>query len=183
MKKKYADHSKVKDILEKEYKKIDLKDDEYFAAASLTDIKKVEKQWRIPRKNGERDTILDIGYKWLTLYPKDEKFVIIAMYNPKLELVEFYFDIAKKIKYKAKIPSYEDLYLDITMTANNEVEFVDEDELEEAYKLADVKQKDYEIAKKAADKIVSKFHRTEEFEKLKEISEKYLEKLINLRVE
>lgn len=181
MKKKYADHSKVKDILEKEYKKIDLKNDEYFAAVSLVDIKKVEKQWRIPRKNGDIDTILDVGYKWITLYPKDENFVIIAMYNAKLELIEFYFDIARKIKYKAKIPCYEDLYLDITMTANNEVEFVDEDELEEAYKLADVKQKDYENAKKAADRIVSKFHRTEEFEKLKEISTKYLETLINLQ--
>lgn len=178
MKKKYADHSKVKDILEKDYKKIDLKDDEYFAAVSLTDIKKVEKQWRIPRKNGERDTILDIGYKWLTLYPKDENFVIIAMYSTKLEFIEFYFDIAKKIRYKAKIPYYEDLYLDIVITKNNEIEFLDEDELEEAYKLADVKQKDYENAKKAADKIISKFHRPEEFEKLKEISLRYLEKLM-----
>ena len=67
---------------------------------------------------------------------KDENFVIIAIYDIKSNLVEFYFDISKDIKYKPKVPVIKDLYLDVVITKNNYVEFIDEPELEEAYKMA-----------------------------------------------
>lgn len=178
MKKKHADYSKIKDILEKDFKKLDTKTDPEFGAVCLLNVKKVEKMWRVPRENGEDEVILDMGYRWLTLYPREGNFAIIAVFNAKSELVEFYFDIAKKVKYKTRIPYIIDLYLDIVLTKKNEVIFLDEDELEEAFKLLDIKQKDYELAKKTADKIVNKYHQPEEFEKLKEIASNYLDKLM-----
>ena len=64
------------------------------------------------------------------------------------------------------------------LTKENDVIFLDEDELEEAFKLLDIKQKDYELAKKTADKIVNRYHNQEEFDKLKEIASNYLDKLM-----
>ncbi len=177
MKKKHADYSKIKDILEKEFKKLDTKNDPEFGTVCLLNAKKVEKKWRVPRENGE-EVILDMGYRWLTLYPRDENYAIIAVFNSKSELVEFYFDIAKKVKYKARVPYIIDLYLDVVFTKENDVIFLDEDELEEAFKLLDIKQKDYELAKKTADKIVNRYHNQEEFDKLKEIASNYLDKLM-----
>lgn len=182
MKKKYGDYSKTKDILEKEYSKIDTKGDSYFGAVCMIEIKKVAQSWKVPRKDSAEVTILDEGYKWMTLYPKEEKFSIIAIFDLKLELVEFYFDIGKNVKYKPKVPYLEDLYLDVVITKENDVIFIDENELENAYKLADIKQKDYELAKKTADKIVNKFHSQAEFENLKQTSYMYLEKFMGMKL-
>lgn len=181
MKKKHADYSKIKNILDKEFKKLDTKTDPEFGAVCLLNVKKVEKMWRVPRENEEDEVIMDMGYRWLTLYPREGNFAIIAVFNAKSELVEFYFDIAKKVKYKTRIPYIIDLYLDVVLTKKNDVIFLDEDELEEAFKLLDIKQKDYELAKKTADKIVNKYHQPEEFERLKEISSNYLDKLMNMQ--
>ena len=156
MKKKYGDLSKVKDIIDSDFVKLETPNDSFFGAVCMSYIKKVLNKWRVPRDNGKEEVILDMGYRWITLYPRNENYAIIAMYNIKGELIEFYFDIAKKINFKARIPYTEDWYLDIVLTKKNDVIFLDEDELEEALKLADISQKDYETVRKTADKI-SKF--------------------------
>ena len=175
MKKKYGDLSKIKDIIDSDFVKLETPNDQFFGAVCMSYIKKVLNKWRVPRDNGNDEVILDIGYRWVTLYPRNENYSIIAMYNIKGELIEFYFDIAKKINFKARIPYTEDWYLDIVLTKKNDVIFLDEDELEEALKLADISQKDYETVRKTADKI-------EEFEKLKKIADGYLDKLINMPI-
>lgn len=177
MKKKYADCSKIDAIEEKEFKKVVLKNDPYFATACCTTILKVKEKWEVSRENKENETILDIGYKWVNLYPKDENFVITAIFNAKLELVEFYFDIAKKVKYKSRIPYILDLYLDIVITKDNQVIFLDEEELKKALDELVINPKDYELAKKTADKIINTFHNQERFEKLKETAINYLNSL------
>ena len=183
MKKKYADYSKDNNILEKEYKKLDTPNDPYFGAITLVNITKVKEKTIVTRDNGEEYIILDDGYKRLNMYPKEENFVIIAIYDIKSNLVEFYFDISKDIKYKPKVPVIKDLYLDVVITKNNYVEFIDEPELEEAYKMADIKQEDYELARKTADKIVNKFHNPKEFEKLKQTASDYLDKLMRMEAD
>ena len=182
MKKKYGDLSKVKDIIDSDFVKLETPNDQFFGAVCMSYIKKVLNKWRVPRDNGNDEVILDMGYRWVTLYPRNENYSIIAMYNIKGELIEFYFDIAKKMNFKARIPYTEDWYLDIVLTKENDVIFLDEDELEEALKLADISQKDYETVRKTADKIVNKYHNPEEFEKLKKIADGYLDKLINMPI-
>ena len=163
MKKKYGDLSKIKDIIDSDFVKLETPNDQFFGAVCMSYIKKVLNKWRVPRDNGNDEVILDIGYRWETLYPRNENYSIIAMYNIKGELIEFYFDIAKKINFKARIPYTEDWYLDIVLTKKNDVIFLDEDELEEALKLADISQKDYETVRKTTYKIDNKNHKPEEF--------------------
>ncbi|MGN1330053.1 MAG: DUF402 domain-containing protein [Clostridia bacterium] len=177
MKKKFADCSKINDIQEKEFKKIAIKNDPYWATVCCTTILKVTNKWDVPRENGNDVTILDVGYKWITLYPKAENFAITAIYNAKSELVEFYFDIAKKVKYKSRIPYILDLYLDIVMTKDNQVIFLDEEELKNALNTLAISQKDYDLAKRTADKIVNKFHNQQNFEELKETAGRFLNDL------
>ena len=97
MKKKYGDLSKVKDIIDSDFVKLETPNDQFFGAVCMSYIKKVLNKWRVPRDNGKEEVILDMGYRWITLYPRNENYAIIAMFNVKSELIEFYFDIAKKI--------------------------------------------------------------------------------------
>ena len=175
LKRKYADYPDKKDILEKELKRADMSKDSYFNTICLLEINKVEKQWKVPRENREDEIILDNGYKWLTMYPKNENFTIIAIFNLKHEFVEFYFDIAKKINLKSKVPYTEDLYLDVVLTNKNEVIFLDEDELNDALNAGNISKSEYELAKKTADKIVNKFHLQKDFQELKEKASAYLD--------
>lgn len=50
MKKKHADYSKIKDILEKEFKKLDTKNDPEFGTVCLLNAKKVEKSGEFQEK-------------------------------------------------------------------------------------------------------------------------------------
>lgn len=176
-KRQFADHSNNKEIYSSEYRKMDLKDDPYFGAACLINITKAgEKRW-IERKNGEKQVILDANYKWLLLYPKKGDFSVMAIFNTDSQFVQFTFDIGKNVNYKTKIPYLDDLYLDIVMSENNEIQFIGEEELETAYKSSAIKQKDYEIAKKAADRIVNTFYKPQEYEKLKNTAIRCLEEL------
>lgn len=179
LKREYADYANNKEIYESEYKKIDLKEDPYFGAACLMEVKRAEKKRWITRKGGEEVIIQDVGYKWLTLFPKEDNFAVIAIYNVKSEFIQFTFNIGKNVQYKGKIPFLDDLYLDIVLTSENEVEFNGEEELENTYKSGNLKQKDYEIARKAADKVLHKFHKREGFEELRKTAEKYLDILKN----
>lgn len=179
LKREYANNSNNKEIYDSQYKKLDVKDDLYIGAACLLEIRKVEKKRWAPRKDGEEVIIQDNEYQWLTLFPKEENFSILAIYNVKSELVQFTFNIGKNIQYKGKNPYLDDLYLDIALTSENEVIFIGEDELENVYKSGNLKHQDYEIARKAADKILHKFHKQSGFDELKKTADKYLDILKN----
>ncbi len=178
MKKKFADFSEEKNIIVKNYQRIDI-NDKCCAVACLEDIENIKDKVSV-NINGEARTIIDIGYRIITLYPQDENFVIQAIYNNKLEFVGFYFDIACKTKYTAKVPFIEDLYLDIFISDKDEIVFIDEDVLDNAFKSKKLKQNDYDLAKRTADKIVHKFHSEEQIKKLEETCKMYMEKVLNI---
>lgn len=181
MNKKYANFSKYKDVDEKKFKKMKIKGDPEYVTACLTSIIKVNKEWIVPRENNRTEKIMADGYQWLTLFPKGEKFTIIAVFNEKSEFLEFYFDIAKKTKPKAIIPYIYDLYLDIVITKENEVIFLDEEELKKALETNEIKKKDYDQAKRTADKIVNRYHNPERFENLKKVATQYLRQIVSMK--
>ena len=89
MKRKFADKREIPNILTATYKKIAITDDPVIVAASLVDVYEVTDKLKIGRKDGREDTIIDIAYKWITLFLKDEKYVIESAINAKSEIVQF----------------------------------------------------------------------------------------------
>ena len=80
--------------------------------------------------NGEENIcIRDNGYEWLEVYPSDGKYAITIMYDDKGNLIEWYFDISKKVGVENGIPFEDDLYLDMIITPNGKNIIIDEDEL------------------------------------------------------
>ena len=93
---------------------------------ALIEIKEVNEEWYVPRRSGRKDCILSKNYKWLEIYPDNEKYAITAMYNEKEELVEFYIDIIKESGIENGEPYIIDMYLDLIITYENEKYILDD---------------------------------------------------------
>ena len=95
-------------------------------------------------------------YKWLEFYDYNEKYKLTAMYDEKNEIVEWYFDVARKIGKENGLPYEDDLYLDVVVTKEGKILLLDEDELKEAYNRLEVSKKDYDMAYKKANDLIDK---------------------------
>ena len=100
--------------------------------------------------------VLDDGYKWLELYPEDNKNIAVSVcLSDKDEILEWYFDIAKDTKLTEKgIPYIDDLYLDVIMSKDGKIKMVDEDELQEALDTNDITKEDYNLAYTVANSLI-----------------------------
>lgn len=113
--------------------------------------------------NGKENIcIKDNDYKWIEVYPTNENYAITIMYDNKGNLIEWYFDISKKIGIENGIPYEDDLYLDLVIMPNGERIVIDEDELLNAKENGDITQEDvklaYEVLKKLDNKYVNNFN-------------------------
>jgi predicted RNA-binding protein associated with RNAse of E/G family len=116
------------------------------------------------------------NYKWLEFYDYSKKYRLTAMYNDKNEIVEWYFDIARKIGKENGMPYEDDLYLDIVVTPSGEIILLDEDELKEALKRMEITNLEYENAYKESEQLMTKLKNNRD--KLKEYTDKYLEQML-----
>lgn len=119
--------------------------------------------------------IANDGYKWLEFYNYDKKIRLTAMYNENNEIIEWYFDIAKKIGKENGIPYEEDLYLDVVVTPNGDIKLLDEDELNDAYNRLEVNKETYDMAYNETNKLMKKLENNKN--KLKEFTDKYLKQM------
>lgn len=100
-------------------------------------------------------TAMDDGYFILEIIPKKGHQALRLFLNDKKEVVEYYFDIIKESGLtEDKIPYYLDLYLDVTIQRNGEVNILDEEELEKAYQENEISEEDYHLAKKEKEKLL-----------------------------
>lgn len=99
--------------------------------------------------------VIDNGYYIVEVIPKNENYAMRVYLNEQKKRLEYYFDISLEngIDEESKIPYYDDLYIDITIT-NGEIEVLDEDELEEAYKNKKITKTDYELANKTKEELL-----------------------------
>ena len=116
--------------------------------------------------------VLDNNYKYIEFYDYNSKVKLTAMYNEKSEIIEWYFDIARKIGKENGIPYEDDLYLDVLLRPDGEVILLDEDDLMEAYNRKEISQEDYEEAYKIANELIKKIKGKKE--KVKKFTDKYL---------
>lgn len=103
--------------------------------------------------------IKDNNYEWIELYPIDGKYAITIMYDDKGNLIEWYFDISKKIGLENGIPYEDDLYLDLIITSDGKEIIIDEDELLKALEEGYITKEDvigaYDTLKELENKYVS----------------------------
>ena len=108
--------------------------------------------------NGEENIcIRDNGYEWLEVYPSDGKYAITIMYDDKGNLIEWYFDISKKVGVENGIPFEDDLYLDMIITPNGKKIIIDEDELLGARDDGIITQEDVDSAYKTLKELEDKY--------------------------
>lgn len=112
------------------------------------------------------------NYKWLEFYDYSKKYRLTAMYNDKNEIVEWYFDIARKIGKENGLPYEDDLYLDVVVTSTGEIILLDEDELKDAYNRLEVTKKDYDMAYNEANQLMEKVKSNKD--KLEQFTNNYL---------
>lgn len=103
--------------------------------------------------------IIDNGYYILELLPKNENYSMRVFFNEKKEILEYYFDISlvNGLDSETKVPYYDDLYTDITIT-NGIIEVIDEDELLEAFNQNKISKADFELANITRDKLLKEIN-------------------------
>lgn len=124
-------------------------DDYYISVKKIIEIKEP-----FILKNGL--CIIDNGYYIVEVIPKNENYIMRVFFNDKKERVEYYFDISLKngVDSETKIPYYDDLFTDITVTDGN-IEVLDEDELKDALERQEITKGDYDLANKTRDWLLS----------------------------
>lgn len=99
--------------------------------------------------------VVDNGYYILEILPKNENYAIRVYFDNNKNIIEYYIDITNGcgVDDESKVPYYDDLYLDITIT-NGYIEVLDQDELENAFsnKLIDINT--YNKAIRAKDNLL-----------------------------
>lgn len=105
---------------------------------------------------GQSLCILDNRYIWLQHLPNNENYSLTTMYDSSGNVVQWYFDITRQNSVdKNGMPFFDDLYLDVVVLPTSEIILLDELELEEALKVKDITQSEYDLAYKMANDIIN----------------------------
>lgn len=92
----------------------------------------------------------------LNFYDYNSKIKLTAIYDENSQIVEWYFDIARKIGKENDVPYEDDLYLDVVVTPTGEIILLDEDELQGAYNRLEVNKEEYDMAYNEANQLMKK---------------------------
>lgn len=172
LKKRYADRYMNKRVKKVKQKIVPIKEEHFIGDIYFYDFIEVENKLVI--SNGK--CIMDNNYKWLEFYDYNSKVKLTAIYNENNEIIEWYFDIARKIGKENGVPFEDDLYLDVVVTSNGDISLLDEDELKEAFDRFEVNKEDYDMAYNEAEQLMNILKDNKE--KLKDFTEKYLKEML-----
>ena len=173
LKKKFADQVKeYPNILDIEQKLKTINNNDFSGDIYLNHYKKVKEPFIL--ENGL--CICDDEYKWLEFYDYNSKVRLTAIYNDKNEIIEWYFDMAREIGKQNGMPYEDDMYLDVVLRPNGEIELLDENELQEALDEKMITKVEYDDAYKTAYELIEKIKGKEK--EVKEFTDKYLNTMI-----
>lgn len=79
------------------------------------------------------------------------------MFDDNNNLIEWYFDISKKVGVENGIPFEDDLYLDMIITPTGEKIVIDENELLEAFNIGNITQEDVDSAYQTLSYLENKY--------------------------
>lgn len=103
----------------------------------------------------QRVCILDSGYRWVQHFPDNAHHILLAAFDERGELVQWYVDIVGRMGIDEHgVPWYEDLYLDIVISPQGATLVLDVAELDEALRRGAVTQSQYEGAWREASVVL-----------------------------
>lgn len=106
--------------------------------------------------DGEKQCLSGEGYKWLTYLFMDKYWALIAFYNPKGEIIRWYFDISKNnFLDENGVPCRDDIFLDLIILQDGRTITEDADELQEALNKGEISIDDYNHAYKVHDQLLN----------------------------
>lgn len=152
--KRYATAEQRKEIKEKEFKTLEINDEIFNGRVCLVNIKKAEEL--VYRGEEYEVTLVKDNYKWLEFYDYNSKICLTAFYDENNKIIEWYFDIARRIGNDNGVPYEEDLYLDIVALPNGKICLLDEEELKNARKRGEVTEEEYKEAYQLAYDLMEK---------------------------
>ena len=173
MKRKYADYPNWDRLNEKKFVYKYFNNEEFKGHICLLTATKVKEKLTII-ENDKEIVLLDDNYKWLEIYPENNKNIAISVaITNQNKIVEWYFDIAKYTGLtNTGIPYIDDLYLDIILYPSGKLKLIDENELQEALFNKEITKEDFDLAYNIADKLIKNIHN--QIDKLTYFTNKYL---------
>ena len=99
--------------------------------------------------------LINNGYYIVEVLPKEANYTMRVYFNEEKERLEYYFDISSHngLDEESRIPYYDDLYTDITITGDK-IEVLDEDELMKALEEHKISRDEYNLANKTKDELL-----------------------------
>lgn len=154
MKRKFANRDGWVRIIEKEFKIAYFNEEDFKGWVSTLKLKKVVNPL-VKIMGDEEVCVVDNDYIWFQHFPENKNYCITTIYNENLEIVQWYFDIAKNISVNEEgMPFFDDLYLDIVLLPSSKIFILDKDELDEALKLNLITEEEYNLANSEVEKIL-----------------------------
>ena len=153
MKRKRLDRGLWTDIQEKRYVQGELDHLLFHGIASMVYIDKVSRPsiWQYP---DTAVTVCDIGMKWFQLLPNEGSYLLTAMMNPLGGINLWYIDIVAGYgKDSDGVIYYDDLYLDLLVRPDGDIQVDDMDELEQALKEKDITPELFDLAIAATERV------------------------------
>lgn len=176
MRLKTAERSDWQRILAKRFVARRIETPEYRGYVSLLHIDEIEEPLYVVFEE-ERVLIADCGYDWLQHFPDGAHYVLLAAFDERGELVQWYIDIIGSMGVDERgIPWYDDLYLDIVISSGGKTLLLDVGELDEALRRGEVTAAAYNFAWREASTILDALE--EDLFPLLWLSEMYHEQLL-----
>ncbi|GMA64688.1 DUF402 domain-containing protein [Alicyclobacillus fastidiosus] len=161
IKRKTADRNHWRRVTKKSYVQRTIETEEFRGFISLLRIDQIADPLYIDVK-GESVCIADEGFFWLGQLPQSGNYAVTAMFDAGGHIVQWYIDICENICLDERgIPSFDDLFLDLRVTPDGDCELLDEDELEAALASGVISQRQYDVARREAARILAAIGRDE----------------------
>lgn len=96
-------------------------------------------------------------YIWFEFYPDEKNYLLTIMFDDKLNIIQWYFDVSKFVECNNCIPYQDDLYLDLVIKPTGKFKILDEDEICEALQKKEITSNEFNYAYETLNHLVKKF--------------------------
>lgn len=103
-------------------------------------------------KNGVK--IVGENYKWIQIALENQNFWITAMFDENDGFIQIYFDITLRNYFdEPDNPKFDDLFVDLVLTSDLDIQILDEDELNQAFAEGVISCDEFNLANKTASEL------------------------------